>query len=112
MRRSLAFSAALLLAGLVACNSGPTQRDESHPAESASPPRSKGCEDVPGADALKKLLQDAPSQNGDAGGLNHGKAMWGAIVNRDGELCALAVSTEDMGGNVPGSAAPAAAEGV
>src|SRR4051812_23620008 len=103
MRRSLAFSAALLLAGLVACNSGPTQRDESHPAESASPPRSKGCEDVPGADALKKLLQDAPSQNGDAGGLNHGKAMWGAIVNRDGELCALAVSTSDMAATWPGS---------
>jgi uncharacterized protein GlcG (DUF336 family) len=58
---------------------------------------------VPNAADLKKLLQDAPAQNGDAGGLNHGKAMWGAIVNRDGELCALAVSTEDRAATWPGS---------
>lgn len=103
MRRLLATSAALLFAALIACNQGTKLRDESHPAETASPPRSKGCDDVPKADALKKLLQDAPSQNGDAGGLNHGKAMWGALVNRDGELCALAVSTDDMAATWPGS---------
>jgi uncharacterized protein GlcG (DUF336 family) len=103
MRRAIAFSTACLVAGLVACNTGPKTRDESHPVESASPPRSNGCQDVPDANALKKLLQDAPAQNGDAGGLNHGKAMWGAIVNRDGELCALAVSTEDMAATWPGS---------
>src|SRR3954469_10538138 len=95
--------ATLLFAVLTACNGAPTTRDESHPPDSASPPRSQGCRDVPDAAALKKLLQDAPSQNGDAGGLNHGKAMWGAIVNRDGELCTLAVSTEDMAATWPGS---------
>jgi uncharacterized protein GlcG (DUF336 family) len=52
---------------------------------------------------LKKLLQQAPAQNGDAGGLNHGKAMWGAIVDRNGYLCALAVSSEDMAVTWPGS---------
>jgi uncharacterized protein GlcG (DUF336 family) len=103
MRHALALSAALLFAALVACNQGPKVSDESHPAGTASPPRSNGCKDVPDAAALKKLLQDAPSQNGDAGGLNHGKAMWGAIVNRDGELCALAVSTEDAAVTWPGS---------
>jgi uncharacterized protein GlcG (DUF336 family) len=104
MRRSLAFTlAALLFVAFTACDRGPAARNASHPPESASPPRSKGCSDVPDAAALKKLLQDAPSQNGDAGGLNHGKAMWGAIVNRDGELCALAVSTEDMAATWPGS---------
>jgi uncharacterized protein GlcG (DUF336 family) len=99
-----------LLAGclavvLTACGSTkpPETRDESHPPQSSSPPRSKGCADLPDATQLKKLLQDAPSQNGDAGGLNHGKAMWGALVNRDGELCALAVSTEDMAATWPGS---------
>jgi len=86
-----------------ACSGGPTTRHESNPPQSPTPPRSKGCEDVPKAADLKKLLQDAPSQNGDAGGLNYGKAMWGAVVNRDGELCALAVSTEDMAATWPGS---------
>ena len=71
--------------------------------DSPSPPRSRGCADVPKAAELKKLLQAAPSQNGDAGGLNHGKAMWGAIVNRDGELCALAASTDDAAATWPGS---------
>ena len=103
MRRTFAFSAALLFAVLVACNDGPKTRDESQPADTASPPRSNGCKDVPDAAVLKKFLQAAPSQNGDAGGLNHGKAMWGAIVNRDGELCALAVSTDDTAATWPGS---------
>jgi uncharacterized protein GlcG (DUF336 family) len=58
---------------------------------------------VPTAADLKKLLQQAPAQNGDAGGLNHGMAMWGAVVDRDGLLCALAVSTEDMAAAWPGS---------
>jgi uncharacterized protein GlcG (DUF336 family) len=104
MRRTAAlFAATLLFAAFTACDRAPQTRDESHPAASASPPRSKGCADVPDAAALKTLLQQAPSQNGDAGGLNHGKSMWGAIVNRDGELCALAASTEDMAATWPGS---------
>jgi uncharacterized protein GlcG (DUF336 family) len=95
---------------LVACNQGAATRDESRPAASATPPRSRGCEDVPKAADLKKLLQDAPAQNGDAGGLNHGKAMWGAVVNRNGELCALAVSTDDGPATWPGSRAIAIAK--
>jgi uncharacterized protein GlcG (DUF336 family) len=82
---------------------GPRVRDASHPAPSSSPPRSKGCEDVPAAADLKRLLQAAPARNGDAGGLNHGKAMWAASVDRDGQLCALAVSTEDLAATWPGS---------
>ena len=101
---------AVLACSLLACNRGPATRDESRPAGTASPPRSRGCEDLPKAAELKKLLQDAPSQNGDTGGLNHGKAMWGALVNRDGELCALAVSTEDMAATWPGSRAIAIAK--
>lgn len=95
---------ALLCAALLqACNQGPATRDESHPSESGTPARSNGCGDVPTASDLAKLLQQAPSQNGDAGGLNHGNAMWGAVVNRNGELCALAVSTSDMAATWPGS---------
>jgi uncharacterized protein GlcG (DUF336 family) len=102
-------SSALALA-VVACDRGPTTRDESRPEQTSSPARSRGCEDVPKAADLKKLLQDAPSQNGDAGGLNHGKAMWGALVSRNGELCALAVSTDDMAATWPGSRAIAIAK--
>jgi uncharacterized protein GlcG (DUF336 family) len=95
----------LLLISSLACSptKDPQARDASHPAPSPSPPRSKGCADAPTAADLKRLLQAAPAQNGDAGGLNHGKAMWGAVVDRDGQLCALAVSTEDLGATWPGS---------
>lgn len=94
-------SIALLLA-TIACDRGPVITD-ARAGDSPSPPRSRGCDDVPKAAELKQLLQQAPSQNGDAGGLNHGKAMWGAIVDRNGELCALAVSTDDMAVTWPGS---------
>ena len=97
------FLSGALAISLLACDRGPATRDESRPAPSSSPARSRGCDDVPKAADLKKLLQDAPSQNGDAGGLNHGKAMWGALVNRNGEICALAVSTEDAAATWPGS---------
>jgi uncharacterized protein GlcG (DUF336 family) len=105
----------VLLAGTIAmgaagCDRGPRVRDESQPGASSTPPRSKGCSDVPSADALKKLLRDAPTQGGDAGGLNHGKFMWGAVVNREGELCAVAVSTDDAAGAWPGSRAIAIAK--
>jgi uncharacterized protein GlcG (DUF336 family) len=91
--------------GLTACgrSQSPALRDESRPAFAATPARSKGCADVPTAADLKTLLQNAPSQNGDAGGLNHGKAMWAALVDRNGELCGLAVSTSDAAATWPGS---------
>jgi uncharacterized protein GlcG (DUF336 family) len=98
------FGAALAAAAIAACGAtGSTARDESQPASTSTPARSKGCDDVPNASDLKKLLQAAPSQNGDAGGLNHGKFMWAAVVNRNGELCALAVSTDDAAATWPGS---------
>ena len=93
-----------VLTAVVACDrSTATVRDASQPQTSGTPARSRGCSDVPTAAALKSLLQNAPSQNGDAGGLNHGKAMWAAVTNRNGELCALAVSTEDAAATWPGS---------
>ena len=93
-----------VLTAVVGCDrSTATVRDASQPQTSGTPARSRGCSDVPTAAALKSLLQNAPSQNGDAGGLNHGKAMWAAVTNRNGELCALAVSTEDAAATWPGS---------
>jgi len=64
MRTHLAGVAAASVLALIvgACGGGPTTRDESNPPQSATPPRSKGCEDVPKAADLKKLLQDAPDR--------------------------------------------------
>lgn len=103
MRIRALLGAVVIATVVAACNRDSTARDASQPDTSPTPPRSRGCDDVPNASDLKKLLQAAPAQNGDAGGLNHGKFMWGAIVNRNGELCALAASTEDAAATWPGS---------
>jgi uncharacterized protein GlcG (DUF336 family) len=95
--------AGIIAAGSVSCTRGPAARDASAQSSSGTPPRSRGCDDVPKKDDLRKLLQAAPAQNGDAGGLGHGKFMWAAVVSRDGELCAIAVSTDDAAATWPGS---------
>src|SRR3954469_22998128 len=95
--------AGLLAAGLVGCG-GVKERDESRTASSPVSPRSNGCSDVLAAADLVKLLKAAPTREGaDAGGLNHGKFMWGAVVNREGQLCAVGVSTDDAAATWPGS---------
>ena len=58
----------------------------------------------------KALLVAAPSTGGDAGGLFHGTRMWGAVVNRNGELCTFATSTADPTHVRPGSQAIAKAK--
>jgi uncharacterized protein GlcG (DUF336 family) len=103
MRTRVFLGVCLTVALAAACNREPGVRDASQPASSPTPSRSSGCDDVPNASDLKKLLQAAPAQNGDAGGLNHGKFMWAAVVNRNGELCSLAVSTDDAAATWPGS---------
>jgi len=75
----------------------------------ATPARSGGCAALPSADDLRKLLVDAPSA-GDAGGLFGGRKQWAATVNRDGELCAVVVSTDDAASSWPGSQAIAMAK--
>ena len=97
MRNAFILILTLAILGIaIACRDATNQ-------PSATPPRSAGCKDLPDAATLMKLLQDAPAKNGDAGGLNHGKAMWGALVARNGELCSLAVSTSDAAATWPGS---------
>ena len=71
------------------------------------------CADLPPAAQLKTLLKGAGSQaapNGDAGGLFHGERMWGAVVNREGKLCAVAASQDDATQVWPGSQAIAKAK--
>jgi len=73
------------------------------------------CSALPTASALGNFLVAAPGMSdptigGDAGGLYHGTRMWGAVVNRDGELCAYATSTSDPSQVWPGSQAIAKAK--
>jgi uncharacterized protein GlcG (DUF336 family) len=63
------------------------------------------CSALPSASALAEFLVQAPGTGGDAGGLFHGTRMWGAVVNRDGELCAYATSQPDPSQVWPGSQA-------
>src|SRR2546422_8135423 len=59
---------------------------------------------------LKQLLTEAPSHGGEAGGLFHGTRMWGAVVNRGGQVCAFATSKDDPTQVWPGSQAIAKAK--
>lgn len=60
------------------------------------------CGDLPGADELARYLRAVPD-SGEAGGLFHGRAEWGAIVNRKGQICAVVPPSDSAGGYWPGS---------
>lgn len=68
------------------------------------------CSALPSASALAGFLAQAPTTGGEAGGLFHGTRMWGAVVNRDGELCAYAANQADPTQVWPGSQAIAKAK--
>jgi uncharacterized protein GlcG (DUF336 family) len=63
------------------------------------------CQGLPDQEALKGFLAAAPAAGGDAGGLFQGERMWGAVVNRAGEICAYTTSTADPTQVWPGSQA-------
>ena len=82
-------------------------------ATAASPNSGPGngkCAGLPTKAQLQALLASAPGNGGDAGGLFHGERMWGAVVNRNGEICAFATSTADATQVWPGSQAIAKAK--
>src|SRR5215510_15132314 len=64
-----------------------------------------GCQDLPSESQLRQLLVQAQNVNKPIGGLFEGKRMWGAVVNRDGTVCAFATSTDDRTQVWPGSQA-------
>ena len=68
------------------------------------------CQGLPTASQLRAFLVAAPGTGGDAGGLFHGTRMWGAIVNRDGDVCAFVTSQTDPTQVWPGSQAIAKAK--
>ena len=69
-----------------------------------------GCAALPSAAQLRAMLAHAPDVGGEAGGLFHGRLMWGAVVNRQGDVCAYATSTSDVSQVWPGSQAIAKAK--
>jgi len=74
------------------------------------------CAGLPSAAELKAFLAAAPTHNtgsppgAPAGGLFGGTRMWAAVVNRDGDVCAFATSTDDPTHVWPGSQAIAKAK--
>jgi uncharacterized protein GlcG (DUF336 family) len=68
------------------------------------------CQGLPSEAQLKQFLTTAPNSGGTVGGLFEGKRMWGAVVNRDGEICSFATSTSDPTQVWPGSQAIAKAK--
>lgn len=76
----------------------------------ADRPEERKCAGLPGKAELQALLIVAPNAGGNAGGLFEGKRMWGAIVNRQGEVCTVTTSTADPTQAWPGSQAFAKAK--
>jgi uncharacterized protein GlcG (DUF336 family) len=121
MRRDV-LALAVMMAMAAACSGQAPKSSDSSPAEvqrGSAAEQSKGpvqgaagasCRDLPSADDLKKWLRQAPSEGGDAGGLFSGKMQWASIVNRQGEICATAVATDDPASAWPGSQAIAKAK--
>ncbi len=68
------------------------------------------CRDLPTTRDLREYLKRAPAEGGDAGGLFGGTLEWAAIVNRNGEICAVAATTDDASAPWPGSQAVAKAK--
>ena len=94
-RVALALATCVLLLVPAACNhhaAGP-KSGTGHDAD---------CNALPDADALRRLLKHAP-ELGEAGGLGSGRKMWAAVVDRNGLICAVVVSTDDPTDGWPGS---------
>ena len=110
-------AAALVIAGglavLAACSSSrattPAETQAGAAADLNRPPQAGGasaaCKDLPSADDLKKWLRAAPGTGGEAGGLFSGQMEWATIVDRQGQICATAVATDDPASAWPGSQA-------
>jgi uncharacterized protein GlcG (DUF336 family) len=72
---------------------------EDRSAELSATATTGACAGLPGHDALRSALVQARSQNNGGFDLD----MWGAIVNRDGIVCAVAFTGADRGRQWPGS---------
>src|SRR5689334_4404669 len=115
MHRSLAV-AVITIAGVAAGACRQVQSERPSPGQATTQPGSAadannapragagpaGCRDLPSADDLRKWVREAPGQ-AEAGGLFSGRMEWASIVNRNGEICATVVATDDPASAWPGS---------
>lgn len=85
---------------------GAAQKDKEVPGARKNDGR---CRDLPDQKTLVRLLREVPQQ-GEAGGFASGRFEWAAVVSRAGEMCAIAVATEDPTAAWPGSRAIAMAK--
>lgn len=76
----------------------------------ATPAGAGNCDTLPKETQLKTWLAAAPTAGGTVGGLFNGARMWGAVVDRDGTVCAFVTSTTDPSQVWPGSQAIAKAK--
>jgi uncharacterized protein GlcG (DUF336 family) len=116
------FGSLMLVGFELACQRQHTIREEPLPPPIAKPapaapavsrphqPVGGRCGGLPTTADLQQWLRAAPSEGGDAGGLTGGKFEWAAVVNREGELCAVAVASDDPSAAWPGSQAIAKAK--
>jgi uncharacterized protein GlcG (DUF336 family) len=101
----------LVAAAAAACSrsSSPAETQRGAASDLNQPPQAGGasarCVDLPSAADLKKWLRQAPGAEGEAGGLFSGQMEWATIVNRQGEICATSVATDDPASAWPGSQA-------
>ena len=96
--RMVAGLGAVLMVGL--CSGGYSHADSD----------GANCDGLPTAGDLRAALVAAPAPLGSAGGLFDGTRMWGAVVNRNGDVCAFATSMQDRSQVWPGSQAIAKAK--
>jgi uncharacterized protein GlcG (DUF336 family) len=71
--------------------------------------RSANCQGLPDEEDLQKAMKEAAASH-PIGGLFNGTRMWGAVVNRDGEICAYVTTTSNSTLVWPGSQAIAKAK--
>lgn len=95
-------SALFLIVAVAACSSRTNNTFDTAVSKSPRIVANAGCTSLPNATDLAKYLKSAPSES-EAGGLFHGAAEWGAIVNRNGQICVIVPPSDSAGGYWPGS---------
>jgi uncharacterized protein GlcG (DUF336 family) len=89
------FAAIVASIGIAAARGADADRS----ADASADATTGECAGLPGHDALRSALAQARSQNNGGFDLD----MWGAVVNRDGIVCAVAFTGSDRGRQWPGS---------
>jgi uncharacterized protein GlcG (DUF336 family) len=95
-------SAIFLSVVAIACSNRTNTTQDTAIAKSPRAVANAGCSSLPNASDLATYLKAAPD-SGEAGGLFHGLAEWGAIVNRNGQICVIVPPSDSTGGYWPGS---------